>query len=247
MTKARAFPVWLFLGLALLPGILTGCTPQQTGPDPLRKLKPFGAVAGFAIGGPETGWVLSSEDIMTDGTIEAVTHQSIPAIEVTTGKRPFYLYHRTQSLLTVTPYLSWTWKLGEFQGPVHPVKIVVGLIQGTDDSNPARRGLFKSEDDDHPDVSHRISFIWSDRALQRGQAEVLIEQGKASSKGRYVAHGGHENLNHWHLETVDLLSLTQRLWPEEDPTRFSVVFLGLEADITPASTKSYLSGLLLNR
>lgn len=234
---------------------LGACSTMPEGPDPLLKLKPFGAITAIAIGGPEANWVMSSEDILTDGTIEAITDQSIPAIQVTSGDKPFFLYRQTRSLLTVTPYLSWNWKVSDFAGPYHPIRLVVGFSNSLEKPDSLRTGLFKTDDNSLPEATHRVDLVWSQFPLARGNAQIQIIEGKATTQGRYIVRGGADGLDRWHLETVDLAALARRLWPDQNQTSFRVVYMGVEATHhliqknhhESASTKTYLSGLLLNR
>ena len=239
--------------LALLLSLPISCTVEKADIGPDGRLDVLGPVPGFVgKGGLPGDWVIEGPDHALKDNLSAVTHDRIPALKVTAGKKPFIAALRTQALMLATPYLSWSWNMEIDDGGRHPVRLVVGFERGKDGSM-----TWKSRPQDWfgntlPPHERAITIAWGESALERGSLHLPKGADAARRAPRYTARGGRENTYTWWLETVDLARIYAQAWPGEDYSRVRITFIGVATDGAAAQgggtpPTAYISGIRLNR
>jgi len=129
----------------------------------------------------------------------------------------------SQAMLSVSPYLSWSWYVHavETRGS-YPIHLVIGFHGGKDGTAPLPASAFRATlDQPQPPTQRMLGIGFHDSALQRGSF------GATTQLPFYTQRGGWENTGQWHEETVDLLQLYRHYWPKDQWQRTRISFVGI--------------------
>ena len=215
-------------------------------PTPFNSRFPvLGPNPSFSLSTLPGDWAVEGRSDIAPEQLDLTQKDGVPALAVTNGKRGFILVRRIDSSLIVTPYLSWSWLLEYQKNPFHPVRLIIGFHGGAPESRSWGSQPFRWLGSELPPHDRALSLAWGDSALQRG---TLSESDPTRrSIARYVVRGGRENVGTWWLETLDLMALYRKAWPDDEFNRSRIVFIGLAAEGGRAPSPAYISGIVLSR
>jgi len=224
---------------------LAGCEVPRAQVDPQGRLAVLAPGPGFSAENPRRDWDIAGEDGKDGARFETTDHMGVPALRVATGRETSILFRHTRTILPVSPYLSWAWNMGPFEGTQHPIRIVVGFHGGDPASGSWGSQPLAWTGSDLPPYDRLLTLVWDVSALRRGH--LGEPRGNPKAPRLYTVRGGIENLGHWHLETVDLDAIYRKAWPDDDSGKAQVMFIGIAALGGPAPSVADISGLVLSR
>jgi hypothetical protein len=215
-------------------------------PTPFNSRFPvLGPNPSFSLATLPSDWAVEGRSDIAPGQLELTQKDGVPALAVTNGNRGLILVRRIDTSLFVTPYLSWSWLLEYQNHPFHPVQLIIGFHGGTPESRSWGSQPFRWLESKLPPHDRALLLAWGHSALQRGTlAESIPTQHSIS---RYVVRGGRENVDTWWLETLDLMALYRKAWPNDDFNRSRIVFIGLAVEGGRDPSPAYISGIVLSR
>ena len=244
MIGARlAMPI-LICAAALLSA--TGCAGPSAPnrPAPEGQLAVMGPDPSFSLDAPPKDWIISTTSPNPSGqgraTLRTVSHQGVPAVELSSTDTMSVAVRRVDAMLLATPYLSWSWHLSDHGQGIHPVRIVVGFVGGIGE-DAARDPL----GGDLPAHDRAIALVWGDTLLRRGSLS-LPPADRPTQAPLYTVRGGRENTRRWWLETVDLSQIYAEAWPGDDFKKVRIGFIGLAAAPRKPAVSGRVSGILLS-
>jgi hypothetical protein len=227
-----------FLALAIV--LLGGCAVPRTVLEPDGgQIEILGPAPGFSPDILPASWVIEGNP----GQVSAVDKDGVPALRIASASNGFVLARLTRARLLATPYLSWAWNMDSDGTAAHPVGLVVGFHGGNPQGPEWGGAAWYRLGTALPLHDRRLTINWGAAALQRGSFDDHAE----NSGHRYIQRGGRENTGSWWLETVDLADLYARAWPEDDPGRVGIVFIGIAAQAAETPAQAHVSGILLSR
>lgn len=226
----------------------TACSEVKTKDiTPEGRLDVLGPTPELMGGGLPPDWVVvgrSTANNITPNPIEGV-----PGIGITSSDETLLVVRRVGAMMLATPYLSWAWNMTDHGDGLHPVRIIVGFKDSTnneDDSffSLAQMGLNQQ---DLPTHNRALSIVWGDSALGRGSLRFGAKDGDAPKAPLYIPRGGRENTNKWWTETVDLSELYKKAWPNDIARDIAVSFIGIAASPGRPGHRGRISGIVLSR
>lgn len=207
---------------------VTGCTPPRDAVPLGGTLSVLGPDQNFieAVSRNELppGWEVSGE--MPPGALAIHQIDRFRALGIKPASTPFAVLRHTNASLLATPYLSWAWHMQPpgilARGSAHPVRIIVGLVGP---GKKAGKSWWSFGDDGK--VTRIIQMVWNETALGRGSViGPRIDEDRPES-ARYIARGGPEQANRWWVDTVDLALIHRQVWPEDDPSKMVIRYIGV--------------------
>ncbi|WNK01215.1 hypothetical protein L2D14_07240 [Thalassospiraceae bacterium LMO-JJ14] len=231
--------------LVLLLVILSaaGCTPPRDAVPLGGTLSVLGPdqrfIEAVSQGEIPPGWEISGE--MPPGALAIHQIDRFRALGVKPASTPFALLRHTNASLLATPYLSWAWHMqppGHIAGgSAHPVRIIVGLVGP---GKKAGKSWWSFGGDGK--VTRIIQMVWNGTALGRGSVVgPRIDEDRPES-ARYIARGGPEQANRWWVDTVDLSLIHRQVWPEDDPAKMDIRYIGVAVQAAAKSRGGQLPG-----
>jgi len=204
------------------------------GPDP-----------GFTTESLPADWVVVGNPEPPQLTIATIL--TIPSLKVTSGGTSFVAVRRTSASLLATPYLSWAWNMEQHDGPVHPVRLVIGFRGGEIQGGrwPRLSTLWSGEK--LPPHNRAITITWANSALKRGTLNTPPAEGERRAATHYTARGGRENTDAWWVENIDLSRIYREAFTDDDPVHARIAFIGVAATGGKAVSAAYISGIRLSR
>ncbi len=237
MKTLRLFTL-LSIALSLLLIALDGCTGRNLG-ERTNVLTPNGTpeITVMDFGDPLSldplpeGWFHRTFFWHAPMDIDFEEKEGVNAIRLETSDSASMLIRHVQIDLQTYPMLSWQWyvekpissSLDEStrEGDDHPARFFI-TFEGTDGTSGAKE------------------IIWGN----------LLEAGAYKFIGEfphYVARGGNENTGLWHMETVDLASIYQHIWPDESPGVVTNLALFCDSDNTNSSSIAFFANVSMSR
>lgn len=159
------------------------------------------------------------------------------ALYLINGEDDYQLFRKTKATLLSNPYLSWEWYLRPFLGRHHPVKLTIGFHRGLNGGASWASHLGGAL----PPHDHLLTIAWAESRQLSG---TLSKRGNSAF---YIIGGGEQGINRWKQDAVDLASLYQRAWPEDDPTMAQIAFVGIAVEGGMTATRGHITNLLLTR
>jgi hypothetical protein len=164
-------------------------------------------------------------------TIEFVTHDSIPAIKLSTRDSASMLIRHVAITLTEYPWLSWQWYVEQ--------SIASPLDENTKqgDDHPARLFLvFQTDTGDN----RAMEIIWGN-TLTSGQYKYI------DGFAHYVARGGKQQAKQWFTENLNLLEIYQTIWSDHKPVTLMEIGLFCDSDDTNTASVSYFANVRMRK
>lgn len=210
-----------FLLIAIIL-ISTGCTFPKTQVTPEGKLDIFRSSLS-----PKNP-LLNSEWLLDTGKQNNFFHEFAQTVgqvknlklNLLNQKDPYILIKRIDANLLATPFLSWNWRIPIFESLDHPVCILVGFYGGQSNSKFWNDKFIAYSHAGYPTYDRVLKIIWHRNALLRGTLRFNDQIPE------YVARGGLENVDMWHLENINLASIYRKIWPNDSMENTHIVFLG---------------------
>jgi len=159
------------------------------------------------------------------------------ALFLINGEDDYQLFRKTKATLLSNPFLSWEWYLRPFLGHYHPVKLTIGFRSSQNGSGGWVSGLGGSL----PSHDRLLTIAWAETPQLSGSLR------KHGNSAFYFIGGGEQGINRWRQDAVDLASLYQRTWPEDDPTLTQIAFIGIAVKGGMTATRGHITNLLLTR
>jgi hypothetical protein len=219
----------------LLTFLVISCTIRRVGTNPEGQLQIFGSDTPitnillpkewFIDGISETSFLLSH--------LNLVSIDGLPALNLMSGLKGYVFAKRTTASLLATPFLRWSWNVPAFSGKIYPLGLIIGFYGSNTKSLNWGDQIMIYLGAKRPLFDRAISLIWHQNALLRGTVN------KHSKLPRYVARGGIENTDKWHVENIDLAALYHSIWPNDDMSKTQIVFVGFAA--TPGTNSKNIT------
>jgi len=230
----------------LMAYVLGACAPP-------RSASPLGGTLDIL--GPDRAFTTAIEngelpnDWMLTGNASAsalrvLRLDQIPALNVNAERHSFALVRRIHASLLATPYLSWAWHVTPPSSGVHPVRIIVGLVDRDAD---AKTPWWKIGGRDDNAVDRIITIIWDDNALGRGNIMKLKTIEGRPEAAQYIARGGPEQGRRWWVDTVDLALIHRQIWQRDDQSRFDIKYVGVAVKPSLGTASMGIATLRLQR
>jgi len=230
----------------LLGSVLGACAPPRSASPLGGTLDVLGPDRAFTSaienGGLPVDWMLTGD--ASESALSVVNLDQIPALNVYAEQKSFALVRRVHASLLATPYLSWAWHVAPPKSGVHPVRIIVGLVDRDAD---ARTPWWKIGGRDDDAVDRVITVIWNDNALGRGNIVKLKTAEDRPEAVQYIARGGPEQGGRWWIDTVDLSLIHRQIWQRDDPSRFDIKYIGIAAKPSTQKASMGIATLRLQR
>lgn len=164
-------------------------------------------------------------------TIEFVTHDSIPAIKLSTRDSASMLIRHMAINLTEYPWLSWQWYIEQ------PIASPLDENTKQGDDHPARLFLVFETDTGEP---RAMEIIWGN-TLTSGQYKYI------DGFAHYVARGGNQQTKQWFTENINLLEIYRTIWSDHQPVTLTEIGLFCDSDDTNTASVSYFANVRMKK
>ena len=227
--------------------ILSGCSVKEAYITPEGLLSVLDPSSNFSTENLPKDWIIKNNGTLNKNQLQIVIKNGKRSLKVTSAKDAFIIVRRTNAMMLATPFLSWSWLIEQpLSSGNHPPCIFIGFYGGDPKSRKFSNKTFKWLGNSLPRHDRTISLTWGKSALQRGS---LITQRRDGTNlvPSYTVRGGRENTGSWWLETVDVSSLYQQIWPKDNKANARIVFIGIAAISERFPATAQFSGIKLSR
>lgn len=225
-----------FVVLAIALG---GCVLPQAEVGPEGTLEIFSLSSLGRDGRLPADWVIESD---SDGNprrnIGVETASNGVTLAVKASGQRYILARRTKATLLASPYIGWSWRMTAPANTAPDIRLIVGFHGGNPESRSSEPGARLGTS--LPPFDRAIAVLWGQSALERGSFST------ASAIPEYVARGGHEHLEKWWTDNLDLADLYRKAWPNDRLERARIVFVGFAVG-TGADGEAQFGDIVLYR
>lgn len=149
---------------------------------------------------------------------------------------------RLDQKLSDLPFLTWNWRRRPpDMGPPEtltddaPMRLIVGFDGGASLRPPLAK---PRRDAELPPSDRALVVVWSNHPWEAGAAD------RDGPWGRFIAHGGEAD-DQWWQQSVDLVDLHSRLWPEIPVGEVRVAWIAVGVRRTEGRSLGEIAGITL--
>jgi len=200
-------------------------------PSGARELVVMDFAAPFPLDPPPAGWYHRRFWTRPPMQMSFAEKDGVPALRLATRASASMLFRHVDVDVAEYPTLTWRWYIEQ------PIVSDIDEHTREGDDHPARLFLAFTT---NAGESRRMEIIWGNK-LRAGDYKFI------GGFPHYAADGGDDRIGSWRRETVDLRTVTRRIWPDGAPARLVDIALFCDSDETRSTSVAYVADVTLIR